>query len=278
VNFQMKTYSQLLKDAIEESGLTLDKIVERCKKKGLDIHATYISKLRTGKALPPSPEITQTLAEVIGFDANKLIWQGFIDRSPDEIKDFLGAIDQKIVKLFFTLQDGSITREKFQTLLSENLLNVDQAKVVTHEPSELLESYILNDKAEPSDVNRIEIMGVLSTEPVDRIRTDFEGFEYVSPNALQGKNGFALKIQGDGMANHSIFNGDRVIIAVTDEYSPSDIVYVRTDESSVALCKLKQHNGMCVIIPLNANMEVTFTPKDKVTVLGKVVEVRRTFK
>jgi len=52
------SYSKLLQAYIDKSGLTLDEITERCKAKGIDIHPTYISKLRNGTRPAPSEEIS----------------------------------------------------------------------------------------------------------------------------------------------------------------------------------------------------------------------------
>lgn len=88
------SYADLLRRYIEESGMTLEEIAKACKERGLDIHPTYISKLRTGARPAPSNEkISRILAEVTGGDPEALIIQGYIDRAPEAVKPILEAMD-----------------------------------------------------------------------------------------------------------------------------------------------------------------------------------------
>lgn len=58
-------YANILYDAVLESGWSYTQIVERCKKKGLKISRSYISKLCTGHMPPASDEVNKALAEVL---------------------------------------------------------------------------------------------------------------------------------------------------------------------------------------------------------------------
>jgi SOS-response transcriptional repressor LexA len=280
----MKSFSDLLREAIEESGMTLEQIVEGCKKRGLDIHATYISKLRLGKRLaPPDDQTIRILAEVIGADPHRLVFQGYLDRAPDVVREVLGVLDEKIVSAAIAVHNGHMTRQEFESSVGAILREHIQT---THNASNDVRKYIkerldgsdAEEESEQLEVVKLYIEGTISTTPVERLRRDFEGYDYVAKSVLAGRNGFVLKIQGDGMASHNIYDGDRVVIATADEYGSNDIVYVRMDDSPIALAKVKKQNNMCVVIPLNANMEIVLTTPDRVNVIGKVVEVRRSFK
>lgn len=58
-------YSNLLCDAVVESGWTYGQIVEKCKLKGAKISRSYLSKLCTGNLPPASDELNIVLSEVL---------------------------------------------------------------------------------------------------------------------------------------------------------------------------------------------------------------------
>lgn len=83
------TYSEILNEYILKSGKTLDQIAKECMKKGVNIHSTYISKLRLGQRPAPSDDISRALAEVTGGDPDKLIMAGYIERAPKEVQGII---------------------------------------------------------------------------------------------------------------------------------------------------------------------------------------------
>lgn len=84
------TYAELLQRYIKQSGKTLEQISKECAKKGVQIHPTYISKLRLGKRPAPSEEISRVLAEVTGGDPQRLIIKGFVEKIPKDLKEEMG--------------------------------------------------------------------------------------------------------------------------------------------------------------------------------------------
>lgn len=70
------SYASLLAKHIEESGMTLEQIANECKRRGLTIHPTYISKLRLGNRAVPSKMITDCIADVLKIDSSDLIQEG----------------------------------------------------------------------------------------------------------------------------------------------------------------------------------------------------------
>jgi hypothetical protein len=85
-------YSQLLEKAITESGLSLREIEKRCKDAGLNVTPSYISLLKNGKLPPPEPEITLALVKILeAKDESQLIFQGYFDKAPDVIKEYMAA-------------------------------------------------------------------------------------------------------------------------------------------------------------------------------------------
>lgn len=81
------SYASMLDSFITYSKLSLEEIADRCKQKGVDIHASYISKLRKGTRPAPSEEISRAIAEACRADADALVIQGNIERTPKQIID-----------------------------------------------------------------------------------------------------------------------------------------------------------------------------------------------
>lgn len=84
----MLSYKKLLSELVKNSGLTLRDIADRCRERGVSIDPSYISKIQTGKQAPPSDEVSRVLAEVLESDPIELIWLGYVEKAPEEIKGY----------------------------------------------------------------------------------------------------------------------------------------------------------------------------------------------
>ncbi|OYD08766.1 helix-turn-helix domain-containing protein [Paludifilum halophilum] len=87
------SYAYLLKKYIKKSGKTLEQISKECSVKGVAVHPTYISKLRLGQRPAPSEEITKTLAEVTGGDPQRLIIEGYMDKTPPAVRSLIKDVN-----------------------------------------------------------------------------------------------------------------------------------------------------------------------------------------
>jgi transcriptional regulator with XRE-family HTH domain len=83
------SYQSTLAKMIENSGLTLKEISERCKQEGKDIVPSYISKLQTGKQSAPSEEVTKAIAEACGENPQELLFEGNLAKTPEMIRQFV---------------------------------------------------------------------------------------------------------------------------------------------------------------------------------------------
>lgn len=82
-------YKDILHETIKNSGLSLREIASRCLTLELNITASYISQLQTGKLPPPSEEVSTTLAKVCKVDSTELIFQGHLEKAPELIRNYL---------------------------------------------------------------------------------------------------------------------------------------------------------------------------------------------
>lgn len=83
-----------------------------------------------------------------------------------------------------------------------------------------------------------------------------------------------LKVKDNSMMGDNIFEGDRVLVIATCDYSPSDICVVAVDGREATLKRVISHADVCELTPSNASMESKVYPAENVHVLGVVVEVR----
>lgn len=66
-------YAEKLKQAITDSKKTLDQISEECKKMGVDVTPSYISKLQNGCRKPPKEKVSVAIARSLEIDPFELL-------------------------------------------------------------------------------------------------------------------------------------------------------------------------------------------------------------
>lgn len=69
----MSKYSNIIKEYIQKSNLSLSEIETELRERGFNKNKSYLSNLQNGKVEPPSPNISIALAEIIGADPLRLI-------------------------------------------------------------------------------------------------------------------------------------------------------------------------------------------------------------
>lgn len=82
-------YSDVLKNYLKKSGLTLDQISEKLKEYNLSATPHYLSRLQNGRVPPASDELNRALAEITEGELNKLVIAAQMDRL-NPILDDLG--------------------------------------------------------------------------------------------------------------------------------------------------------------------------------------------
>lgn len=121
-------YYQLLNKAIAESGFSLRQIAKRCSDEGVAITPSYISQLKNGKLPPPSWEVTSALAKALHTkDESRLIFQGYFEKAPEVIKEYMLASSElnKILleALCKSTGDTELTRKANEFLAQLDILS-----------------------------------------------------------------------------------------------------------------------------------------------------------
>jgi repressor LexA len=85
---------------------------------------------------------------------------------------------------------------------------------------------------------------------------------------------FALRVRGESMTGIGILPGDVVVVRAQPTAEAGDVVVALVgDEATVKT--LRKQRGKIVLQPENPTFEPIVLEPDEVTILGKVIEVRR---
>ena len=139
----------------------------------------------------------------------------------------------------------------------------------------------LTGNASHSDVTKIPVLGYVAAGiPIEAV-TDIRDYKEITPDMVKdGSEYFGLQIKGDSMEPR-IYDGDVVIVRKQADVDSGQIAIVCINGDN-ATCKkvVKQSDGI-LLQPLNPSYAPTYysfkeTENIPVTIIGKVVELRRT--
>lgn len=121
-------YAEMLDSIIANSDLSLRQIAKRCADFDLSITPSYISQLKNGKLPPPTPEVSMILAKACNSkDESKLIFQGYLEKAPDVIKEYMLASSQlnkvMLEALYKSENDGKMSEEAKKYLKEMDVLS-----------------------------------------------------------------------------------------------------------------------------------------------------------
>jgi transcriptional regulator with XRE-family HTH domain len=115
-------YHELLKHYIEKSGLSLSEIEEKMREKGYSTNKAYISRLQNSKIPPAGDDINEALAEITGGDAEELILQANIIRSP-VLGNLINTITDSTISIIKNNKDILYYIAKNDPGADENFMN-----------------------------------------------------------------------------------------------------------------------------------------------------------
>lgn len=85
-----KSYSDLLSESINNSGLKLQKIIDLIfEKDNIKFSKEYISRLKNGKIPPASDTLNEALASVLNIDPLQLKVAAYLEKIPSDVLDHL---------------------------------------------------------------------------------------------------------------------------------------------------------------------------------------------
>ncbi|HEX7476289.1 MAG TPA: transcriptional repressor LexA [Polyangiales bacterium] len=169
------------------------------------------------------------------------------------------------IQAAFGFRAVETAREHLSGLVAEGRL--------THEPGRS-RGYRLPERA---GVVPTQLVPLLGRVQAGALTTAVEHLEaWVSVQARGGHAElFALRVRGQSMQNAGILSGDLVIVRRQSQASTGDIVVALVDDEATVKRLRKGPRGRIELHPENPDFDVIVRSAEAVTLLGKVIEVRR---
>lgn len=111
--------------------------------------------------------------------------------------------------------------------------------------------------------------------PITAIENIEEYTPVPSSIASTSDNLFILNVEGDSMINAGIFDGDKVIVKQQNTADNGDIVVAMTEDDEATVKRFFKEKDHIRLQPENDSLEAIIL--DRVTILGKVIGLYRTF-
>lgn len=207
-------------------------------------------KKKARSSLAPKTPPGQTRSQIYRFVRDRLL-QGL----PPTVRE---------VQMAFGFRSVQTAREHLETLVTEGKLTKEPGKA---------RSYRLPKKSKTGALRLVPLLGRVQAGALTTAVEDPEGYVPVQERRTQDAL-FALKVRGKSMLNAGILPGDIIIVRHQSSADSGDIVVALVqDEATVK--RLRRKRGRIELHPENPDFEPIIPKPSEVTILGKVVEVRR---
>jgi SOS-response transcriptional repressor LexA len=306
-------YADLLSSYIEKSGLTLDQITEICKKNGVTIHPTYISKLRKGLRPAPTEDISKALAEACGQSSDKLVFVGYLEKTPSpiiekfvEYEEIFYVVKKALLELCNDAEfldrlskkvGQKMTFEKM-CILFDNLSLEEQLKFITS--SDFSFNMSETDKGEinvwlgykddaetlliPEDAVPVSNMHVVDLPVYGEVCAGIGGYafkDYLGSQKWVAKNGnckdyYMLQIRGDSMIPRFL-PGDFAVVRPQNDVDNGEIAIVIIDNEEGVIKRIKKYTEGIVLKSDNSlyeDREFYGKESNRVRIIGKVIDIK----
>lgn len=112
-------YYESLAKMIEKSGFTLKELSDHCKELGVKVAPSYISKLQTRKQAPASDEINIAIAKVCNADTIDFLYESFVEKAPDHIKELHVKLSDWFKNLLKTITEINFPKDMTPLIIEE---------------------------------------------------------------------------------------------------------------------------------------------------------------
>lgn len=252
-------YTELLNKLIENSGLTVKEIAERCTNSGVKITSAYISTLRNDKNnRSPSDEISVALAKACNANyENILVIEAYLDKAPKELLILLNELKQYVAFSTIGFIDNKLTTQNHKDI--QNLANM---------------------------LSLSELILTLSNEQMlNNLRKEEGAFSFKTSFKQEGikviqeiKQAVGIEISDDGM-KPIINKANKVNIELKEncDYKTGDIICFAKKGSKKAIARKAVFNGdsrkKVTLLPINAEFSIEEAKTEDLIIFGKVTQV-----
>lgn len=277
-------YSEILAGLIEDSGLSLGEIARRAKERGVKLDRSYLSKLKNGEVNPPSDEISNAIAEVLGVDPIKLIWAATIEKSHPSIKKSLMLIDSELMKKGIELEKKYPIPDDIDPIEADKIIsNIPEYSQFYDELVQAIEQ--VAEKQSPymfpaGKMVRIPVIGVVTAGPNGLAYQDYIGDEIVEEETVKSGKYFYLLVKGDSMIGDGIMDGDLVLIKETPNVENGELAVVIVNGEEGTLKRVYKKDGSIILHSSNpAYPPRIFQGKEleNIRIVGKVKQTIRRY-
>jgi repressor LexA len=129
---------------------------------------------------------------------------------------------------------------------------------------------------DPPANDTIPVLGrIAAGVPIEAIQHEVD--RIIPPSNIQGRDHFALEVNGDSMIEAGILDGDIVICNPGETAVSGDIVVALIDEEEATLKRYRKKGGSIALEAANPNYETRIFGPDRVRVQGKLVALVRKY-
>lgn len=247
-------YTKLLNQLIDNSGMTVKEIAQRCTDDGVKVTPAYISTLRNdANNRTPSETMSKAIARACGSKNEEiLVIEGYIDSAPEAFRSLIEFLRDSALTMMLGV---------FANNYSEEEISIAR-KQVEEMPLAQLVMALNSNKGEIS-----KAYGAMN------IRSKVSDNEFKSEVQLKQAIGFDVQ---DNSMFPTIPKGAKVTLKMCDEYKDGDILAFIDKENNMTYRKVGFIGGnhtTAAMFPLSTEFETKVYNIDEISILGKVVQV-----
>lgn len=247
-------YTKLLNQLIDNSGLTVKEIAQKCTEGGVKVTPAYISTLRNDtNNRAPSETMSKAIARACGSkNEDILVVEGYIDGAPEAFKSLIEFLRESALTVMLSV---------FENEYSDEEISIAR-KAVEEMPLAGLVTALSSNKGEISKA--YGTMNIKSELSDDELKTEVE---------LKQAVGFDVT---DNSMFPTLPKGAKVTLELREEYKDGDILAF-TDKDDILIFRkagfIGNDRSTVAMFPLNTEFETKVYSTDKIKIIGKVVQV-----
>ncbi|SFS83880.1 S24 family peptidase [Paenibacillus sp. BC26] len=242
-------YYKMLSQMVNNSGLTLKEISDKCGDFGVKITPSYISKLQKETQPPASEDVNKALARACGLndsDVESFIFEGYIEKAPQFIKDFIYKI---------TTMMKEMTKSIMKTQMPQQLVSLAEAKL-----------------DELSDLDFIKMSSQFLEVP------NLQGESYITKDVNNEAVSFlinpllGIKMPDDSMSP-KIPTGSHLHLTDPNEFNDGDIIIAIIDNDHFVVRRMVKAGDRVILISENLSYKPIELQAASIKIAAKVKAV-----
>lgn len=257
-------YTTLLNRLIDNSGLTIKEIADKCTELGEKVTPAYISTLRNDKSnRSPSPEMSRALAKACNYPyENVLCVEAYLDKAPYEFKAVLDLLREIMLTSTMTVFENTFTTEEQK----------QARKILKEFPMAEFICSLSQDKVKETIIKQQGAGKFKATHSAE----DFKIQQTIAPTGFP--------ISDNGMSPQ-IEKGDLITLEAKEikDYKNGDIIcYIKSDDKKKIYARKVIFDGesrkKITLMPINGEFMPEQLTTSKISIMGKVVTVIKAIK